>query len=218
MRLNPFERFGEVCKSILPHHPLGGLNAPATEQEIALAEEMMQQQLPPDVKEAYRHFNGQCRDAPYKVLINHYWLPVYGTPNMQTMASEYSSQRYLEMLLKDDENFGFYDFVEEGLEYNSPIHEVAFHPGRLPFAADDSDSRLEIDVSPPPTGVYGQILKAPIFGEMDGNVWASSFSELIEKIVCSYESGKIFCEVDGKFSRWLHKETNQDLYLRTLLK
>lgn len=147
------------CETICPTLPRGGLNPPATLQQIEALEALVGATLPDDLRDAYRHYNGMQRavlGGPVRAL------PVlmgrFHWNDLESLARRWTVDRCIELQSDTDparDNKA--SVVDDG-----PVWPLATHARRLPVGCTDTSVQAHVDLHPGLSGTHGQLLRSDL--------------------------------------------------------
>ena len=173
-----WKRLKRWCRAELPEHA-GADSPPATAKEIADFEAAIGQNLPNDVRESCRVYNGQCAGPgivfglavdPLRDCLN----------NWKTWVEGYES------VLKDstaDDLAARCSSFPAGF-----VRQLYFDRGWIPLTYDSGGNHIGVDLNPGPKGTRGQVIK---FGRDDEfhTVLALSWGQFLTDIADELEAG-----------------------------
>lgn len=162
------------------------LYPPASEDEIAAAENALKLTFPEPLRALYRLHNGQADDGPGLF----FGLPLLPLEDIVREWSVWES-------LMDE-------YGEEGSHYSVPagwIEETYIHPGWVPISHDWGGNHLGVDVQPGPLGLAGQMIN---FGrdEETKYVIARSCTDLLQFIAETVQVGHYTVTRDADGVTW----------------
>ena len=134
-------------------------NPPATEAQIAAAEERIGYRLPDDLRALYRIADGQQEMDVYAE--RHAGSPVaalfgqYVFVSLDEAVRDYGVWR--EIYDEAGPNFRS-EYGWTTARAGDPVYPDYWHPGWFPFANDGGGNAYAVDLSPAPGGTYGQII------------------------------------------------------------
>jgi cell wall assembly regulator SMI1 len=158
-----------------------------SEAEIAAAQEKLGAELPSDVVELYRAYDGQVELHDRRGLF-------YGVRWMPLSEVLAAWENWVDLGTRDP---GLVDDCAEFMKSDPPgaIEPIYINRGWIPFTADGSGNNLGIDLAPGPKGTRGQVI---IFGRDENEKFlvAPSLSAFTSWYADQLESGKFFVELD----------------------
>lgn len=137
------------------------LNPPASEAELLALQEEIGFDLPDDLKALYLKANGQIdiyhaeSAEPGKVL-----TPFFGAYDFISIERAVTSYRLWKGIFDEYGETFHESFNEEiiGVRQGDPVYPEYWRPGWLPFSIDGGGNSYAVDLSPPPSGTYGQVI------------------------------------------------------------
>mgnify|MGYP001076588802 CR=1 FL=1 len=151
-----------------------GLNQPATEEEIAEAEQVLGITLPQDVRRSYLRHNGQAYEAPW-MFYDWEWL------SLDQICDEWRTW-------KDLLDGGDFDNIESEAD-GRQVRGDWWNPAWIPLTFSGSGDHHCLDLAPGPEGTSGQIIEM-WHDEGERPVVAASFGEFLVKYAEALETGR----------------------------
>jgi cell wall assembly regulator SMI1 len=175
-----------------------GLRSGASEKAVAAAEDAMHLRFPADFRASLLLHDGQEGDEDDLFE----WMPG---------CSPLASLESIVEQWKDEQSNADDDDEEPSVIEDGYLHNVLFHPKRIPIAGtpDWDGDTSHLDLFPGPDGTKGQLITRVT--ESDMVVLGSSFSKAIEQYVVGLESGSWTGESGNKNRAYAYSE-----YLQTL--
>jgi cell wall assembly regulator SMI1 len=174
-----FEQLEQALKRFAPS-VYARLGSPASEHDIANAENALGLKLPDDVKAAYRWHNG-CRSEPEWFIGSCWWA------NLQEMVERW--QMMVRFSTQDRErnpgNYPPYTLAWDSLN----VKPVWWSPKWIPIGRSITSTAFYIDLDPAPAGQQGQILFD--VGMQDASVVAPSFGSYLRELARLFEEGRL---------------------------
>ncbi|MGI0491638.1 SMI1/KNR4 family protein [Alkalinema pantanalense CENA528] len=169
-----WQRIENWLKMNLPSG-IGGLNPPATEEEIAAVEEQLNIRFPEDVRSSYLRHNGQDIRSTW-ILWGWEW---------------HSLDRILETW--NDWNEILEDGAIDDIENDGDgqiFRKDWWHPQWIPLTSDSGGGNHHcLDLAPGPKGNVGQIITM-WHDDSDRPLLANSFTEFLEQFAHALETGE----------------------------
>lgn len=137
------------------------LNPPATEYDLEHVEQRIGFALPEDLKELYRKADGQTppfglKDAAPGSVV----MPFFGSYDFIPLSDalrQYESWKQIYDEAGDDFDADFNEGIIS-VRGADPVYPEYWRPGWFPFSIDGGGNSYAVDLSPPPAGVYGQVI------------------------------------------------------------
>jgi cell wall assembly regulator SMI1 len=165
-----WSRLQARCEAACPTLPRGGLNPPASPQQIEAIESLVGARLPDDLREAYLRFNGmsweQSRTLPILRGQCH-WV------DLETLARNWTLNRSIAMEM-DRDVLGDNTCEVEG----QPVRPCMADDGWLPIGASGTIVQALVDLHPSRWGTCGQVLLADPEGGFP-RLMATSFAQAV---------------------------------------
>jgi len=159
------------------------LSAGASEKEIADLESLIGMELPKDVKESYRLYNGTT-DLGGVFSYGYYLLSIEEISKAWRMWEKGVKK-------------GVFNGMEDMIEAKGPIKRIWWDVRWIPITADGGDDYRCVDMDPAKGGTVGQII---YFNHEAGpiRVEASSWREYLSNFADGLENGRFrFVEREG---------------------
>jgi cell wall assembly regulator SMI1 len=157
-----------------------GLNPPASADEIATTERLLDRRLPDDVRAAYLRHDGQQSDAPW-FLYGWEWL------SLARIRDEWSVWR-------DLLDGGDFDGTQSDGD-GQVVRDDWWNSGWIPVTYDGSGNHYCVDLSPGPQGTAGQVIE--MWHDDDSRpVVDASFDEWIARFAAALEAGEYITHDD----------------------
>lgn len=183
-----WSRLQAHCEAVCPTLPRGGLNPPASPQQIETIESLVGARLPDDLREAYLHFNGMQRcvldwgpSRALPILMGHFhWV------DLETLARSWTLDRSLALEMDRD-------FLGDGaLEIEGqPVRPCMANEAWLPIGATNTVVSALADLNPSRSGTHGQVLWAdPETGEFP-RLMATSFEQAVRITLDAIDRGAV---------------------------
>lgn len=181
-----WSRLQAHCEAICPTLPRGGLNPPATRQQIEAVEALIGTPLPDDLRDAYLHFNGMQREVLHWDSLRA--LPVlmgqFHWNDLETLARRWTVDRCIALDLEPGSN------DDDAPVHDRPVRPLASHALWLPVGCTNTSVQAHVDLHPGPTGRHGQLLKSdPEFGEP--TLLAGSFEQALRFTLDALDVGTL---------------------------
>lgn len=170
---NAWLRIEDWLHAHLPAETIG-LNPPASQAELAEAEQTLGVRLPEAVRASYLRHNGQSTDS-VSLLYGWKWL------TLNEICEEWAEwQEILESGALDD-------LVNEGDPLK--LQSDWWHPGWIPLTASGNGDHCCLDLAPGPAGQVGQIIEV-WHDDSLRNLLAPGFAEWITDYADALEAGE----------------------------
>lgn len=188
---------------------MASLNKGVTDADIAFFEREMEVELPEEVKELYKTFNGQKVGAENLVssFNGQYFIPIEEIKEVQN--------KWFVRLNSSVENWQSFEFDKEDAKdfgWHKKVKNQLFSRKWIPFLADEI-SYVFIDLDPDKKGKKGQIVELVLdtedvensFIELTHNSVKDWFEELVEE----FENGEIFYDENAKALMFQNEHTDE---------
>lgn len=122
-------------------------NAPATDEQLEELAELSERELPSEFVQLYQRFNGaevlEGSDDDTKSLFDFFYMSLDG----------------IDGVIREYESFEDCDYDSDFLACEGPIKSMTFNQHWVPFEKDFSGNFVGVDLDPPDSGRYGQVIK-----------------------------------------------------------
>lgn len=179
-----------LAKWSAAHQPQKGRpgNPPATEKQIQDFESAIGVQLPADVRQSYRLYNGQCSGPGI----------IYSLAVEPLHDSLHQWKNWVKGWGQNEKDGSAHHFNESCQSFpDGFVQPVYFDPKWIPLTYDGSGNHIAVDLNPGPKGVPGQIIK---FGpdDHDHTVLALSWGQLLTDIADELEAGNFRIDIEDE--------------------
>jgi cell wall assembly regulator SMI1 len=158
------------------------LNPPASEVELRTLQDEIGFALPDDLRALYLKANGQVdvfraeSAGPGEIV-----TPFFGAYDFISIERALTNYRLWKGIF-DEYGAKFHESFNEGIirvREGDPVYPEYWRPGWLPFSIDGGGNSYAVDLSPPTSGTYGQVI---VIGsdEDERRVLAPSISAFLE--------------------------------------
>jgi cell wall assembly regulator SMI1 len=173
------------CEAICPTLPRGGLNPPATLQQIEALEALVGATLPDDLRDAYRHYNGMQRavlDGSVRAL------PVlmgrFHWNDLESLARRWTVDRCIEFDSDPATN------NDATVVDNGAVLALTSHARRLPVGCTNTSLQAHVDLHPGSSGTQGQLLRSDLECGLP-TLLAASFEHAVRLTLDAFDRGDV---------------------------
>ncbi|MCO5978263.1 SMI1/KNR4 family protein [Ideonella oryzae] len=183
------QRLQKMALALAPDLPNGGLNPPATEAEMAAAEEALGLPLPAGVRQLYGMANGMQHGT--ELLAGYRWLPLLD-PEMLSLwrvAQQAAADPTMREIVREQRK----NINEAG----GAVFNTFALPRRVPVATLGGDECLVLDLNPAKAGKRGQVVAFDVSDDGTPAILAGDLPGLFLSVLKNWESGALQRDAEG---------------------